>query len=58
MPQIAIGLLGWGVPVQREAPEIPGQQSLTPYKCAVWGFLVHKPQFRIYIGDSRTFLEE
>ena len=44
--------------MQREALEIPSQKSHIPYKCAVWGFVVHKPQFRIYIGDSRTFLEE
>ena len=50
--------MGQEVPVQREAPEIPSQKSHIPYKCAVWGFVVHKPQFRIYIGDSRTFLEE
>lgn len=44
--------------MQRETPELPRQKSLTPYKCAVWGFVVHKPQFRIYVGDSRTFWEE
>ena len=28
------------------------------YKCAELGLFVHKPNFCVFISDSRTFLEE